>query len=852
MSGVRPAPASVTGPDRALVVTVVHHPEDARIRHREIGALLEAGFEITYAAPFLAHGLDLPDVAGLRPLDLPHASGRTRREAMRAARELLRTQAPEHDVVIVHDPELLVAALGLGLRNLLWDVHEDTVASIETKDWVPARARRPMMVAARALERHAERHHDLVLAEHAYADRFEGEHLVVPNTVRVPERPHPPGRHRAVYLGSVTMARGAATLVQVGRRVTVARRGSITVEVIGPARDERTAEALAWAVKSGHLHHHGFVPSDAALPMLDGALAGLSLLEDRPNYRHSMPTKVIEYMAHGLPVITTPLPLARDLVTRAGCGVVVPFGDAEAVTEALVELAADPERRAAMGRAGHRYAREHHDWNVVGHEFVAHVRGLARAGRATPHTSSSPPASSLPPASSPSPASAEPSRPTPRALTTHPRRHTMFDDGIAVIGLGYIGLPTCAALTGKGLRVIGVDVDPRTVAEINAGRVPIVEPNLDEAILEAVDRGLLTATTEMPLASVYLIAVPTPFQGDHEPDLRHVRAATEALAPRLRGGEVVILESTSPPGTTELISQWISDLRPDLKLPHMGGIPDVHLAHCPERVLPGRIMVEIFTNDRVVGGLTPECAEAAAALYRTFVTGEIVLTDAKAAEMAKLTENAFRDVNIAFANELAEICEHLGVDVWEVISMANHHPRVSILQPGPGVGGHCIAVDPWFIVSAAPQQARLIRAARETNDARPRTVLRKVDEAVTASGHDAVQGNGPVTIACLGLAFKADVDDLRESPALAITRTLAVERPDARILVVEPHVSSLPAGLAGLPNVELVSTREAVRLAEVVVLLVDHTAFRAVRPIELRGRQVVDTRGLWRVEAVAS
>ncbi|MCU1538405.1 MAG: glycosyl transferase group 1 [Humibacillus sp.] len=384
MSESRSATTESARPDSALVVTVVHHPEDARVRHREIGSLLEAGFEVTYAAPFLAHGLELAGVAGvagLRPIDLPHASGRTRREAMRSARELLRSLGPEHDVVIVHDPELLVAALGLGLRNLLWDVHEDTVASIETKDWVPARVRRPMMAAARALERHAERHHHLVLAEHAYAERFEGEHLVVPNTVRVPEQVRPPGRHRAVYLGSVTMARGAATLVQVGRLLTVSKRGSISVEVIGPARDERTAEALTWAVKSGHLHHHGFVPSDAALPMLDGALAGLSLLEDRPNYRHSMPTKVIEYMAHGLPVITTPLPLARDLVTRAGCGVVVPFGDAQAVADALVELAADPERRAAMGRAGHRYAREHHDWNAVGHDFVTHVRGLARAQR---------------------------------------------------------------------------------------------------------------------------------------------------------------------------------------------------------------------------------------------------------------------------------------------------------------------------------------------------------------------------------------------------------------------------------------------------------------------------------------
>jgi UDP-N-acetyl-D-mannosaminuronic acid dehydrogenase len=419
----------------------------------------------------------------------------------------------------------------------------------------------------------------------------------------------------------------------------------------------------------------------------------------------------------------------------------------------------------------------------------------------------------------------------------------MFDDGIAVIGLGYIGLPTCAALTNQGLRVTGVDVNERTVSEINAGRVPIVEPNLDVAIATAVADGLLTATTTMPHASVYLIAVPTPFTGDHEPDLRHVRSATEAIAPMLRGGEVVILESTSPPGTTELVSSWISDLRPDLKLPHQGGISDVHLAHCPERVLPGRIMVEIFSNDRIVGGLSPECALRAAEVYRTFVTGEIILTDAKSAEMSKLTENAFRDVNIAFANELAEICEHVGLDVWEVISMANHHPRVNILQPGPGVGGHCIAVDPWFIVAAAPQQAKIIRAARETNDARPRTVLGKVADALTF-----VQDREGVTptVACLGLAFKADIDDLRESPALSITETLAAENADVRVLAVEPHVDTLPAGLAALPNVELAATAQAIREADVVVLLVDHAAFRSISLGDLRGRELVDTRGLWR------
>jgi len=366
---------------RALVVTVVHHPEDARIRHREIGALLDAGVQVTYAAPFVAHGLDLPDVAGLRPVDLPHATGRSRGEAFRAARRLLAHEARDHDVVLVHDPEIVAAAAGLRLDNLVWDVHEDTAAAIEAKSWVPARARSPLASAARAIERHAERRHELILAEYAYADRFEREHVVVPNTVRVPATAPAPGASRAVYLGSLTMARGAATLLQTGRLLTVATRGEVKVEVIGGARDTRTADTLDWGVKCGHVVHHGFVPSARALPMLDGALAGLSLLEDRPNYRHSMPTKVIEYMAHGLPVITTPLPLAADLVERSGCGVVVPFDDAEATAAALIELARDPERRAALGRAGHAYAREHHDWNVIGRDFVRHVTDLAQRHR---------------------------------------------------------------------------------------------------------------------------------------------------------------------------------------------------------------------------------------------------------------------------------------------------------------------------------------------------------------------------------------------------------------------------------------------------------------------------------------
>lgn len=362
---------------RVLVVTVVHHPEDARIRHRQIGALLDAGALVTYAAPFSAHGLDLPDAVGLRAVDVPHATGRLRGAAFRAARRLLRHEAPDHDVVLVHDPEVVAAAAGLGLPHLVWDVHEDTAVAVEAKPWVPEWARGTVAGAARRIERYAERHHDLILAEHAYQERFERPHHVVPNTVTVPESVPPPGDARAVYLGSLTMARGAATLLQTGRLLTVATRGRVKVEVIGPARDQRTADTVSWGVKCGHVIHHGFVPSARALPMLDGALAGLSLLEDRPNYRHSMPTKVVEYMARGIPVVTTPLPLARDLVERAGCGYVVPFEDAEATAAALVELADDPDRRAAMGRAGHAYAREHFDWRVIGRDFVRHLTDLA-------------------------------------------------------------------------------------------------------------------------------------------------------------------------------------------------------------------------------------------------------------------------------------------------------------------------------------------------------------------------------------------------------------------------------------------------------------------------------------------
>lgn len=409
---------------------------------------------------------------------------------------------------------------------------------------------------------------------------------------------------------------------------------------------------------------------------------------------------------------------------------------------------------------------------------------------------------------------------------------------VAIVGLGYIGLPTAAALATHGTEVIGVDVNAATVAAVNAGQVPFVEPDLEVAVSGAVNMGRLIATTEMPQADAFVIAVPTPFNADRSADLSFIRTATEAIAPRLRGGELVVLESTSPPGTTRQVSQWLGELRPDLHLPHQGTLNNIFVAHCPERVLPGRIMVEMVTNDRLVGGITPRCAEKAAEVYSTFCQGELLLTDAATAEMAKLVENAHRDVNIAFANELSLICEQLSLDAWEVIALANRHPRVDILSPGPGVGGHCIAVDPWFIVSAAPELATLIRTARQVNDGKPRHVAEQV---IAKAGRFVAP-----TLALLGLAFKANIDDLRESPSVEIAIEVASRLPDVKVLVAEPHISALPERLSVVPNVSLCSAVEAVESADIVVLLVDHESFKSLNRSLLSGKVVYDTRGVWR------
>lgn len=379
---------------------------------------------------------------------------------------------------------------------------------------------------------------------------------------------------------------------------------------------------------------------------------------------------------------------------------------------------------------------------------------------------------------------------------------------VCVVGLGYIGLPTAAMLAGAGYRVVGVDVNPRILETVNAGGVHIVEPGLADLVRDAVDSGRLSARSEPVPSDIFLICVPTPFTGEsglRTPDISHVRAAAQAIGKVVAEGNLVVLESTCPVGTTELLRDELAAT----------GVPmdRIHLAYCPERVIPGKILNELGSNDRIVGGVDAPSAAAAEAFYRGFVTGSVFTTNSRTAEMVKLVENSYRDVNIAFANEVSVLCDHLEIDAWEVIGLANRHPRVEILQPGPGVGGHCIAVDPWFIVAADPDTARLIRTAREVNDAKTGWVVDQVRAAVTAL--EASLGR-PARVACLGLAYKPDVDDLRESPALRVALTLA----DAgiEVLACEPHLDAHPL-------LKLVECREAVSAADLVVVLVRHAQF---------------------------
>lgn len=363
---------------RILVVTIVHNPEDSRIRHRQIASLLDAGWDVTYIAPFTGYGLELGRDSTLAELDIPRASGRRRFQAIREARRALAKHGKDHDVVLLHDPELLLALPGLRrLPPVVWDVHEDTAAALSLKPWLP----RPLRPAVRwfvgTLERWAERHLDIVLAEHAYLDRFRQNHLVVPNLNRVPAAVVPPNQGRIIYVGSVTRARGALEMIEVARMVSMKSQGAIKLLLIGTA-EAGVRAALRDAAAEGILERKGFLPSGQAMALLDGSLAGLSLLHDESNYRVSLPTKVVEYMAHGVPVITTPLPLAAQLVEDTGCGLVVPFGDADTAAEAILSLWNDPERRRAMGKAGHQAALERFDWSQHAGDFIAELERIAK------------------------------------------------------------------------------------------------------------------------------------------------------------------------------------------------------------------------------------------------------------------------------------------------------------------------------------------------------------------------------------------------------------------------------------------------------------------------------------------
>lgn len=409
---------------------------------------------------------------------------------------------------------------------------------------------------------------------------------------------------------------------------------------------------------------------------------------------------------------------------------------------------------------------------------------------------------------------------------------------LAIIGLGYIGLPTAAMFASAGIDVTGVDVSQRAVDAVNAGTAHIEEGELDELVGHCVAAGRLRAVgTPLP-ADNFIIAVPTPVGHDvnHTPDVSYVRAAGLSIAKVLKRGDLVILESTSPVGTTRMLAELLASERPDLTFPHQAGEDaDICMAYCPERIIPGRMLRELVENDRIIGGMTSRCSARAAELYRVFVRGTCHIADDRVAEMVKLTENAFRDVNIAFANEVSMICADLGVDAWKVIEFANRHPRVDILTPGPGVGGHCIAVDPWFIVASNPARARLIRMTREVNDAKTEFVLEQVEQAL--------REHPQARVACLGLTYKPDVDDFRESPAFVIAERLSRSH-GARVICCDPFAEALPESVRQSAGLNIIGVDEAIESAEIIVLLVGHSAFRGF-PHPL-GKVVVDTVGFWR------
>lgn len=411
------------------------------------------------------------------------------------------------------------------------------------------------------------------------------------------------------------------------------------------------------------------------------------------------------------------------------------------------------------------------------------------------------------------------------------RTDNILFNKIVIMGLGYIGLPTAAIFASLGKKVLGVDINPEVVNTINQGQIHITEPGLAELINTVVTQGYLAATLKPEPADAYLIAVPTPCDEHKNPDLSYIQAAIKAIAPVLKKGNLIILESTSPVGTTEKICHWLAEQRNDLIFPHQNPQdPDIYVAHCPERVLPGHVLNELIKNNRIIGGMSQRCTLMAKKLYQIFIHSECFETDARTAEMVKLTENSFRDVNIAFANELSMICDKLQIDVWELIRLANNHPRVNILNPGPGVGGHCIAVDPWFIIASAPKQSRLIQTAREINDIKPYYVIEKILKYC--------QNKSKMKITCLGLAFKADTEDLRESPAMHIIKNL-LAYPHLELNIVEPYIDMLPTQLVQHEQIKLISVEQASQNNGLLVSLVKHQAFIEAQVLLIKNKEKI-------------
>ena len=419
-------------------------------------------------------------------------------------------------------------------------------------------------------------------------------------------------------------------------------------------------------------------------------------------------------------------------------------------------------------------------------------------------------------------------------------------NNVTIVGLGYIGLPTAAIISSEGINTAGVDVNEEIVHLVNKGEIHIEEPGLGEIIEKSVKKGSLRAMRKPQISDVFVIAVPTPFdeltKTDNfpSPDISYVKDAVESIAPVVKGGDLIILESTSPVGTTEKIRDWLEQLRPDMKFPKDDNSEsDINIAYCPERVLPGNALQELVENDRVIGGVTKRCSEAAAKFYKLFIKGECIITDSKTAELTKLTENAFRDVNIAFANELSLICDDLGLNVWNLIKMCNQHPRVNILEPGPGVGGHCIAVDPWFIVSSSPKYSKLIQEARRINDSKPLWVIKKIKEMIDQFLKiNPKQNITDVNIVFYGLSFKPDIGDLRESPALKIALEVCNFHP-GNVFCVEPFINS---DHKMIQNLKLIDQKEALSIGNIHILLVNHSQFYH---LNFKSNFLLDTKGIF-------